>query len=196
MEREYLKGLGLEDEVIGKIMSEHGKGIQAAKGDLSTALTEVESYKEQLAQRDKDILALKDSSGSKKALEEQIAKMELDYKEEKETLQNKIAETKLNSALDLTLTQANVRNPKAVKALLELDKVKLTDNGLEGLDEQITALKEKESYLFGEVGKPPFVNGNNNSNGGGGTLTKQAIMEIKDTNERQKQITENRHLFQ
>lgn len=196
MEREYLKGLGLEDEVIGKIMSEHGKGIQAAKGDLSTALTEVESYKEQLAQRDKDILALKDSSGSKKALEEQIAKMELDYKEEKETLQNKIAETKLNSALDLTLTQANVRNPKAVKALLELDKVKLTDNGLEGLDEQITALKEKEGYLFGEGSKPPFINGNNNSNGGGGTLTKQAIMEIKDTNERQKQITENRHLFQ
>lgn len=196
MEREYLKGLGLEDELIGKIMSEHGRGIQAAKGDLSTAQTEVASYKEQLAQRDKDILALKDSSGSKKALEDKISQMELDYKTEKETLQNKIAETKLNSALDLTLTQANVRNPKAVKALLELDKVKLTDNGLEGLDEQITALKETESYLFGDGSKPPFINGNNNSNGGGGTLTKQAIMEIKDTNERQKQITENRHLFQ
>lgn len=196
MEREYLKGLGLEDEVIGKIMSEHGRGIQAAKGDLSTAQEEAKSYKEQLDQRDKDILALKDSSGSKKALEEQITQMQSDYKAEKETMQNKIAEVKLNSALDLTLTQANVRNPKAVKALLELDKVKLTDNGLEGLDEQITALKETEGYLFGDGNKPPFINGNNNSNGGGGTLTKQAIMEIKDTNERQKQITENRHLFQ
>lgn len=31
MEREFLKSLGLTDEVIDKIMAQHGKSIEAAK---------------------------------------------------------------------------------------------------------------------------------------------------------------------
>ncbi len=34
MKREFLKNLGLEDEVIDKIMAENGKDIEKAKGDL------------------------------------------------------------------------------------------------------------------------------------------------------------------
>ena len=42
------------------------------------------------------------------------------------------------------------RNSKAVSALLDLDKVSLSDNGngLESLNDQLTALKESDSYLF------------------------------------------------
>ena len=46
------------------------------------------------------------------------------------------------------------RNSKAVSALLDLDKVSLSDKGLEGLDDQLTALKESDSYLFNVKNEP------------------------------------------
>lgn len=52
MKREYLKELGLEDEIIGKIMAEHGKSVQAAKptdyDDLKSANETLEKQIEEL----------------------------------------------------------------------------------------------------------------------------------------------------
>ena len=52
MKREYLKELGLEDEIIGKIMAEHGKTVQAAKptdyDDLKSAKETLEKQIEEL----------------------------------------------------------------------------------------------------------------------------------------------------
>lgn len=52
MKREYLKELGLEDEIIGKIMAEHGKSVQAAKptdyDDLKSAKETLEKQIEKL----------------------------------------------------------------------------------------------------------------------------------------------------
>ena len=52
---------------------------------------------------------------------------------------------------------------QAVKALLDMDKVKLDGDQLLGIDEQLKALKESDSYLFGEPGK---VGGGTNPPGG------------------------------
>lgn len=38
--------------------------------------------------------------------------------------------------------------------VLDLDKVSLSDNDLEGLDDQLTALKESDSYLFNVKNEP------------------------------------------
>ena len=52
MKREYLKELGLEDEMVNKIMVEHGKTIQAAKptdyDDLKSAKETLEKQVEEL----------------------------------------------------------------------------------------------------------------------------------------------------
>ena len=50
MKREYLKELGLEDEIIGKIMAEHGKTVQAAKPtDYDDLKSAKETLEKQLA---------------------------------------------------------------------------------------------------------------------------------------------------
>ncbi|HHB1724937.1 TPA: phage scaffolding protein, partial [Listeria monocytogenes] len=64
MQREYLKGLGLEDEVINKVMAENGKDVTAAKQQLSEVEAERDGLKSQLTQRDKDIDDLKKNSGT------------------------------------------------------------------------------------------------------------------------------------
>ena len=46
------------------------------------------------------------------------------------------------------LVKAKARDIEVVMPLIDLDKVTLTDAGLEGLTEQLTALKEAKAYLF------------------------------------------------
>lgn len=58
-----------------------------------------------------------------------------------------IGNIKRDNAIDMAILKANGKNPKAIKALLEMDKINLKEDGtLEGLD--IDALKESDGYLF------------------------------------------------
>ena len=47
------------------------------------------------------------------------------------------------------MKEVGAKNAKAIKALIDMDSVKLGENGeLEGFDNQIEELKESDSYLF------------------------------------------------
>ncbi|MFR6689817.1 phage scaffolding protein [Listeria innocua] len=150
MQREYLKGLGLEDEVINKVMAENGKDITAAKQQLSEVEAERDGLKSQLTQRDKDIDDLKKDSGTSEELKKQIEDLQQKNTDLESNYQSEIAETKKNSAIELALASAKAKNPKAVRALLDNDKLELTDEGLKGLDEQLEALQESDAYLFAQ----------------------------------------------
>jgi len=98
---------------------------------------------------------------------ETIKKAADEYKtkfEEAETKAQKEIETlKFNHAIENALGTAKAKNAKAVKALLNLDGLKLNGEEVVGLKEQIEALKTDNDYLFGEV-VPPGTGG---SLGGG-----------------------------
>ena len=54
---------------------------------------------------------------------------------------------KKTAAVDMAILQAKGKNPKAIKALLDMDKISLKDDGtLEGLD--LEGLKKSDGYLF------------------------------------------------
>ncbi|EAF4051492.1 scaffolding protein [Listeria monocytogenes] len=150
MQREYLKGLGLEDEVINKVMAENGKDITAAKQQLSEVEAERDGLKSQLTQRDKDIDDLKKDSGTSEELKKQIEDLQQKNTDLESNYQSEIDETKKNSAIELALASAKAKNPKAVRALLDNDKLELTKEGLKGLDEQLEALQESDAYLFAQ----------------------------------------------
>ena len=65
-----------------------------------------------------------------------------------EEYENKIKATEFNYALDSALNSAKCKNTKALKALLDIDSIKYQDGKLEGLESQLNALKESDSYLF------------------------------------------------
>lgn len=67
MNREYLKGLGLEQEVIDGIMAEHGKAIQSAK---PTDYDELKTNAESLAQQ---VASLNTVAEEKETLSKQVA---------------------------------------------------------------------------------------------------------------------------
>jgi len=154
MNREFLKELGFEKDVIDKVMVEHGKAVQEVKTNLATIEQELAGVNEQLTQRDADIAEIKKGAGNNAELTQQLADLEAKYKGENETLMSSLTQTKLDHAVELALMGAEAKNPKAVKALLDMELVKTTDKGLNGLEEQLAALKESDSYLFKEVIDP------------------------------------------
>ncbi|NFL75524.1 scaffolding protein [Clostridium sporogenes] len=79
-----------------------------------------------------------------------------DYETKVKDYEKKIQDMQFNYALEGALKGANVRNTKAVKALLNLEGVKLDGENVLGLSEQIEALKKSDSYLFAEEQKPQF----------------------------------------
>ncbi|MBC2134045.1 phage scaffolding protein [Listeria innocua] len=149
MKRDFLEGLGLEKEVIDSIMVEHGKSTNELRTEVSTLETENTNLTNQLNQRDSDIESLRKDSGTSDEIKQQLEKWESDYKDLEAKSQADIAETRLNSAIDLAFTKEGAKNIKATRALLDFDKLELSEDGsVKGLDDQLNALKESDGYLF------------------------------------------------
>ncbi|WP_155962139.1 phage scaffolding protein [Streptococcus ruminantium] len=151
MKREFLAGLELSDELIDKIMAEHGKTISDTKSKLAAAEGQVSTLQADLSTANETISNLQKSNEDNAELQKSIE----DYKNQLEEAQNQRAIDRKNAFIELGLTKAGVRNSKAAKALLDLDKIKESDNGYDGFDDQVKALQESDSYLFNNADDKP-----------------------------------------
>ena len=129
MKREDLISWGLTDEQVKKVMAGLD-GDFVTKTRFNEVNEENKTLKQSVSGRDKQLNDLKKSSGDNAELKE-------------------MAQLKLDNAVDTALTAAGAKNSKAVKALLDMSKVKLGEDGkLSGWDEQISAVQKSDSYLF------------------------------------------------
>lgn len=148
MKREFLKELGLSDDVIDKIMAENGKDVESEKAKIAAKEAEIKNITAQLSEANKQIEAFKgmDIDGIKKAADEWKTKYETAKAESEKELQA----LKLESALETALIAGKAKNTIAVKALLNKDIIKLDGDKLLGLEEQLAKLKKDAAYLFEE----------------------------------------------
>lgn len=165
MEREFLKGLGLEKDAIDKIMAENGKDIELEKGKVKDIQSQLVTANNTIKERDKQLETLKNSPDNPETLKQQIQQLQDDNKAKDEAHQKEIKELKVNSALEKALTNAKAKNAKAVQALLDLgDDVELNEDGtIKGLDEKIKALKKSDAYMFDDAKPSTSVKGANPS---------------------------------
>lgn len=150
MERAFLKGLGLEKDVIDQIMTENGKDIELEKGKAKDFQTQLDAANKAIKERDKQLEDLKNSPDNPEELKKRIQQLQDDNKAAKEAHEKEIKDLKVANALEKALSDAKAKNAKAVQALLELgDDVELAEDGsIKGLDEKIKALKKSDAYLF------------------------------------------------
>lgn len=149
MDRGFLEEMGIEKDNINKILDKYHEGIKEYKDSaekVKTLEAETNSLKEQISQRDKDLKELKKVDA--KELETKIAELEEKNKTLQEESDKQLQETRKNLMLENSLMKANVKNSKAIKGMLDLDKITIENDELAGLEEQIKALKESDSYLF------------------------------------------------
>lgn len=166
MKREDLKKLlgdSATDETVDKIMTLHGSDLESHKGKLTTAQAEADALKTQLAEANTTI------EGFKKLDVDAIRAAADEWKTKAEQAQadsaKQVAQLKYDHALDGALSAAKVKNPKALKALLNNDALKFNeaDGSIIGLDDQLKKVKETDAYLFtDETPQPQITTGGTN----------------------------------
>ena len=158
MNKEDLLKLGLTEEQAEKVLSANAEQL---KGFIPKArFDEVNNAKKQaekdLSERDKQLETLKNSTGDVETLKNTIKQLQDENKASKEQYEANISKIKLDNAIDNALGNAKAKNSKAVRALLDMEKIKFENETLSGLDEQLKALKEAEDskFLFEEIKEP------------------------------------------
>ena len=158
MNKEDLLKLGLTEEQAEKVLSANTEQL---KGFIPKArFDEVNNAKKQaekdLSERDKQLETLKNSTGDVETLKNTIKQLQNENKATKEQYEANISKIKLENAIDNALGNAKAKNSKAVRALLDMEKIKFENDNLSGLNEQIEALKEAEDskFLFEEIKEP------------------------------------------
>ncbi len=128
MKREDLQKLELIDEQIDKVMKLHGVDIQEeqkAKEALEILTTEHYGFKEQIAQRDKDLKAIKKSAADSEELTTKLNDLQSKYDTDAATLNQQLESTKLNAALTAGLAGSGARDIADIQRFLKSDELKL-----------------------------------------------------------------------
>lgn len=157
MKRNQLKDLGLDEDQIKAVMDLNGEDINNAKSGNDAIVEENNALKAQIAERDKDLKNLRKNAKDNEELSNSYKELEAKYKNDTADLTNKLNQTRLTSAVDRALNASKVRDTKAIKGFLDMDKVKLDEQGnLSGLDEQIKEIRQTAPYIFDEGTKQNY----------------------------------------
>lgn len=145
-------GIEVPEEKKQGLETEFSRSYREAQ-ELMELNTELEGVKGQLSQANEQIAGFKelDIEGVK----QKAAQWEEKYNQAAKDSAEKIEQLKFGFALDKKLAQAQARNPKAVKALLDMDALKYNQDkdDIIGLDAQLQTLKQAEDskMLFGSA---------------------------------------------
>lgn len=168
MTRKFLEDLGLEKEVIDKILDENSSDIgkeigktNTAKADLATAKGELQTVRNELDE-------LKKSNGDAASLQKQLEELQAKYDTDTGTLQKQITDRDYTDAISKAIAAAN--DGKGLKfssksaqaafvAALREKGLELKDGALTGFDDFVKAQKEADPEAFAsDTPTPKIVN--------------------------------------
>jgi len=165
MKKEDLIKLGLDEATATKVAEASNEEL---KGFIpKTRFDEVNDSKKQLekdvAARDTQLEALKNSTGDVETLKKTITDLQTQNATDKATYDAQVKKLQVDSAVEKSLIAAKAKNTVAVKALLAefLGKAELDGENIKGLDDEVKKLVESEDtkFLFNvetKPGKPAF----------------------------------------
>ena len=192
--RKLLKSMGIEDEKIDQIIDAHTETVDGLKDKLKRAEEDAKGLED--VQKELDDLKAKSKDGDDyKSKYEKEKKAFEDYKKEIEGKETAAAKEKAARSYfeGKGITGANleiaIRGSKEEISGLELDGEKIKD--AKSLDALISGTYKG---LVGTTQTSGANTGNPPGNGGS-KKTKEEIMKITNTAERQRAIAENHELF-
>lgn len=162
MKRDFLKNLGIADDVIDQIMAENGNDINAAKGEAATLRqelaakdTENNGLKEQIAQRDADIKKLQESVSGNEDLSKKLGELQTKYDQDtadlKKQLDDQKAEFETSAATEKFFEGVEFSSALAREAAVAQFKAKafkLSDGTFQGGKEWLEDLKKSSPDAF------------------------------------------------
>lgn len=149
--KELLKNAGIEnvDDLENKIAKELPKHFKPASEfnevneKLKTANAEIETLKATQTSIQTEYENYKKGSITQEDYDAKV-------KEIQEEADNKIKQNNFDNKLDIKLMSKEIgaKDPREIRANLDLSKISLDGDNFIGLMEQVTPLKEKKDYLF------------------------------------------------
>jgi DNA repair exonuclease SbcCD ATPase subunit len=154
--KEILKKAGIPEDKLDSTITDINKELPKyfiPKDKYNEVAEAKKKLETDIQERDNQLEQLKNAAGNSEELKAQIEQLQAENQKAAEEWQAKMSQMQLNFAVDKALTAAKAKNPKAVKALLDMENVKLDGDKLLGLDDQLKAIQQSDPYLFGEPGK-------------------------------------------
>lgn len=120
------------------------------KKELEDATQKITQYQKDIKKRDKDLADLQEKAKGNEELNNEIQRLQQENKKASEDYEAQLKQIKFESALEKKLGEYKPKNLGILKKALEMEKISLDGDNILGLEEQITRLKESDSYLFSE----------------------------------------------
>lgn len=151
MNREFLKNLGIADDLIDKIMAEHGRTVQAEKDkaakvqtDLSEANKTIETYKTQIAELEK-------KSGDNEDVKKQLKELQDKIAEDKRLADERAADEQLTNTIRAALPKdkkfVNEYTEQAYLGQIKTELAKPENKG-KGISEIFETLTKDKAGIF------------------------------------------------
>ena len=158
MKKEELVKLGLDEETAEKVANASAEELKGfvPKSRFDEVNNAKKTAEDTVKERDQQIESLK-SAGNVDDLKQQITTLQNENKAKDKAHAAELLKVRIDSDVEAALTEAKAKNHKAVKALLDLEKAELGDDGkVKGLREQIAALTKAEDskFMFNAVTAP------------------------------------------
>lgn len=140
--REYLKSLEINEEVIEKIITEHGKAIQQEQAKY----VDYDAIKANYEKQGKDLAAMQKLDPEK--MQEELGRLSEQHKKDLKAMQEDHVKVLKQMAVKMQLSSAF--DPDIVMSQLDLDKVQMDAKGnvIAGLEDQVKTLQESKGFLF------------------------------------------------
>ncbi len=170
MKREDVKAKiqGITEEQLDWLMAQNGADITREKETARDVQTQLEAANKTIAGLKE---AAKEFDGvNVKELQEKLSSLQSRYDTD-------LAAMRRDSAIDLALTKARAKSGIAAKAMLDLEKIKLENGKLTGLDEQLQALKKDNGWLFEEDGGTGMTVDTGGEHGQGGSTQTDGVIQ-------------------
>ena len=195
--REILSAAGVDSEhmsdAVTKIIDGHTDSISALRDEISDLKEKNATFKadaEKLPDVQSELAELKaqvSKSGDYNKLKEEFDSYKADVEAERTKAAKSAAYTEI-------LKDAGITSDKAIAKVLKytnFDSIELDDKGkVKDAKEQMKAVKEEWGELVSETRTAGAETPHPPVNGSGSGKTKEEIMQIKDTTERQKALRE------
>lgn len=189
--RKFLSSLGIEEDKVDTIITAHAEVVDALKDEITKYKEDAEKLPEVQKKLDE---ALKDDG-----YKEKYETLKSDFDNYKAEVAEKEETAKKTSTYKKMLKDIGIAD-KRIDTVLRVDadiikEIELDDKGnIKNAEE----LKSKAKETWADFIVKQETHGTNPANppqNTGGTMSKEDIMKIKDTSERQKAIAENHTLF-
>lgn len=178
MKREFLKDLGLESEIIDKIMAQYGADVEKLKAENSEQAENIKALNLELENKNNEINGLTSQNKELDDLKQRFSQIQEQKKMAEDKFNTDLRKLKIKNALEKELTKAKAKNQQVIMPLLSdfLKNAELDENdNVKGLDQKIRELSEcdETSFLFDK--NPVIITGQTPGTKADNVTTEQTV---------------------